>query len=1092
MKLKNFPWLSEELLEVTCVDSADVFSESDEIRFFSDNGDWFVSQNEVTCRVTLSDQTALLETLGQRRETLWLLRKISSNALLLQFASFIERTPLDMSIRITEKQAEELTQKGEIQQAEVGLAVNWFTKEFLLTTHDQQVSRLAIAHFKNASQDQFLCIGNDWQANIQQQDGQLIVLRLTRQQKKRPAMSMLEGDIMFEDAGITAQLLSPVQRNLLDAALRNNGSYLELWQLYNKKQWSKALESASHLGALRFVKHEALDEEQLGWAFTPELPEKLEEFRNRWRNLEAQSVQVEVTTEAPQWSHDEDEGKGSDGNVFQGELVFKETLVVIYPDEKRRSDRPPEQGYIAYSLAGEAAVKRRREEAKKAIDSGNRLPQLSHLLQGVSVDINPYRPMKPMSSYAKDSFQGTPTERQVQAIGVALNTADIALIIGPPGTGKTQVIAALQRRLAEEHNTPNIQHQVLVSSFQHDAVDNALNRSDVYGLPAVKVGGRNNKEHDSQPIHQWCEQRRVAIGKTLELRRAEEPHVSIVESLQNTFFELKFFSLAPSIRFDKVRYISTCLNELDDMGVYIPSSDRDDWDSYCEQLTFDGGWHKEATTTDQELLRKIRALRTTQESYADDGADRADDLLLHLKPRVIPITETDRTYLKQFSEQLIIDEKNCAILSTIKNRLLDQQLPDYRPPELRNQLNDIGLSAVSRLESALEAKLVESRQGIVGVLQRYHNALAFDPKEAERAVEDYSAIVGATCQQAASKKMSHLHSSDIEFETVVIDEAARANPLDLFVPMAMAKRRIVLVGDDRQLPHLLEPELEQEISHQESLSEMQREAYKESLFERLRKQMLELEKKGGPKRVVMLDTQFRMHPLLGDFISQQFYESEGLDCIKSGRPSEDFDHAIPGYSGKVCGWLDVPINEGKEYRRNHSPHRPIEAETIAREAKRLLDQAGDDISIGIITFYGAQRDDIQNELSRLGVVENNEIVPEYRHTKEGEERIRVGTVDAFQGKEFDIVLLSIVRANNLPIPEKIEGADEAARHESALNRKYGHLRLSNRLNVAMSRQRKLLIAVGARDMVYTAEAQQAIPALFNFLKMCGGEHGCIR
>ena len=49
------------------------------------------------------------------------------------------------------------------------------------------------------------------------------------------------------------------------------------------------------------------------------------------------------------------------------------------------------------------------------------------------------------------------------------------------------------------------------------------------------------------------------------------------------------------------------------------------------------------------------------------------------------------------------------------------------------------------------------------------------------------------------KELSDLDASEgIEFDTVVIDEAARANPLDLFVPMAMARRRIILVGDHRQ------------------------------------------------------------------------------------------------------------------------------------------------------------------------------------------------------------------------------------------------------------------------------------------------------
>ena len=50
--------------------------------------------------------------------------------------------------------------------------------------------------------------------------------------------------------------------------------------------------------------------------------------------------------------------------------------------------------------------------------------------------------------------------------------------------------------------------------------------------------------------------------------------------------------------------------------------------------------------------------------------------------------------------------------------------------------------------------------------------------------------------------------NDTVFRTVIVDEAARSNPLDILIPMALAERRIILVGDHRQLPHILEPDIE--------------------------------------------------------------------------------------------------------------------------------------------------------------------------------------------------------------------------------------------------------------------------------------------
>jgi superfamily I DNA and/or RNA helicase len=245
----------------------------------------------------------------------------------------------------------------------------------------------------------------------------------------------------------------------------------------------------------------------------------------------------------------------------------------------------------------------------------------------------------------------------------------------------------------------------------------------------------------------------------------------------------------------------------------------------------------------------------------------------------------------------------------------------------------------------------------------------------------------------------------------------------------------------------------------------------------------------------MLDTQFRMHPVLGEFVSREFYEREGLDPIKPGRSADSFMADIPWHEGKVCCWIDVPYSEGDGQERkphgNPSWMRALEARRVAEEAKRLLDGCGDAVSIGVITFYSAQRDAIFKALEALDVTSRNpetddwQINEQYRKTRDHEERFRVGTVDAFQGKEFDIVLLSVVRSNRqrLPAESDIDG------FETLASRKYGHLRLSNRMNVAMSRQRSLLIAVGDKSMAEVPGADKAVPAMHAFLDLCKGRHG---
>ena len=90
-----------------------------------------------------------------------------------------------------------------------------------------------------------------------------------------------------------------------------------------------------------------------------------------------------------------------------------------------------------------------------------------------------------------------------------------------------------------------------------------------------------------------------------------------------------------------------------------------------------------------------------------------------------------------------------------------------------------------------------------------------------------------------------------------------------------------------------------------------------------------------------------------------------------------------------------------------------------------------------------------------------------------------------------MVLLSCVRTYQ-QMKAGNDAGDQALDHEQQLNRQFGFLRLPNRMNVAMSRQRQMLICVGAASLATSPDAEVAVPALAALYKLCGGEHGCIR
>jgi len=139
------------------------------------------------------------------------------------------------------------------------------------------------------------------------------------------------------------------------------------------------------------------------------------------------------------------------------------------------------------------------------------------------------------------------------------------------------------------------------------------------------------------------------------------------------------------------------------------------------------------------------------------------------------------------------------------------------------------------------------------------------------------------------------------------------------------------------------------------------------------------------------------------------------------------------------------------------------------------------MTFGVIAFYKKQVELIWEALKDEGLAELNDgeyqLIKQLRQTeKDGEftEKLRIGTVDAFQGLEFDCVMLSVVRSNNIEITES----------EETWKSKYGFLMLENRSCVAMSRQQRLLIIFGDKEMFRNEYAQQAVPSLSNLAEIC--------
>ncbi|MEZ4408107.1 MAG: AAA domain-containing protein, partial [Polyangiales bacterium] len=632
----------------------------------------------------------------------------------------------------------------------------------------------------------------------------------------------------------------------------------------------------------------------------------------------------------------------------------------------------------------------------------------------------------------------------------------------------------IQRRIAElDGDDASVRHRILVTSAQHDAVENVVARTKVFGLPAVKVGARRGGDGaglDGAELFQadQADQIRASLeseAETERLRVARE-HVATLLALPGT----------PSQNADRLRAVREAIAGL------VPPALVDAVAARERALR-----SQRPPDDDRKLQRRAASGLPCTAAQFEDGGPRASAKALQ---RLGAILTDDERRLLEGCARWVGDAAPPWIgdLGPVRDALLDRLQPTMTPRECR--LDGETRATLVELVEAMREGLRTRRTREESVVANFLHELETDPDGVRETLQEYTAVLASTLQHSAAKPMREvrgINTGNLEFESVLVDEAARAHPLDLFVPISMGRRRIVLVGDHRQLPHMLEPEVERAILSGDLSGETER-ALKESLFQRLWDVMKAREKVDGVVRTVTLDQQFRMHPALGAFVSRWFYEAKGDPAIRSPRPAEEFSHELRQFVGgdgreRVAVWVDVPREMGTE-RGKPSPSRRCEAQRAARLALSIL-QADASLSVGVISFYRGQVDEIAMSLGELGVMESQggawRVRDEWRvgRGRDGEptERFRLGTVDGFQGKEFDVVILSITRSNRLPA---------ATDHER--RRRYGHLLLDNRLCVAMSRQRRLLVAVG--DLAFS-RAAEAPPALRGFAQLCEGPDGLI-
>ena len=901
---------------------------------------------------------------------------------------------------------------------------------------------------------------------------------------------LIKANLTFSDQKKAA---SEFNKAKLAQITESNGSYLKAWREYSGARGDRVLKTAREFGSVNYesiskeagtaklyFKH-ADGEKSISERVSESAVEEIIIFKNSEPlPLFLQDKKCDFLSYCEKKAEIKKQNKGG---KKKDELVFevldsKDNWIEIRPvGEKISVDDIPEKGFAIMSMTGEESQIQRQMEAWKNIAEGKAgIVYLGNLLEGnfdIIGNVQRQKEFKITERIRKKIFKNPPTERQMDAIKIALLTPDIALIQGPPGTGKTTVLTAILEILNEMQDKRSITAgRVLISAYQHDAVYNMIlddkgkPRITVNSLPTWKYGSRRNGGGSyNEHIEQWC---RDIEDKVLALN--PNVQVSSEEELFHAYTAEYIYAPDSENRRRLLEYI------LGSLPITTELADR------ARKLNTLSEREAGLSEENPALMRKIRALRTTEKSFADDGVKRAEDLYFALEGIKFFQTnkETESLLMKAVTEKP--SDSTFSELAELKNMLLESfsKPPRYVKPEADQTLVDLCKDIANYLEQQRGKK--DKKEQIIA---EWVQDLQAGKAAFSRAIKDCDFAYAATTQQAEGsdlrKQKKLLSGGNIVaaqlYDTVIIDEAARATPPDLLIPMCKAAKRIILVGDHRQLPQLVDDDICNEVyeknkaavqTEQSDSTQVQKadedekfdykSAYKLSLFELLFKKLKELEEKDGIKRTATLDKQFRTHPLLGEFCSKMFYDPHG-EHYDSPRPASDFSYNLPGIENKAAVWIDVASSVGREAKiATGSWTRECEADCIVSKllefAKSQADIPDDKkLSYGIISFYKGQKELIEKKLNG-------------RKTALKGIKYKVGTVDAFQGMEFDIVFLSVVRTNKIA--------------------QYGFLTSFNRMCVSMSRQKKALIVVGDSAFVTTDKARKsnAIPALAEFYDLC--------
>ena len=663
----------------------------------------------------------------------------------------------------------------------------------------------------------------------------------------------------------------------------------------------------------------------------------------------------------------------NDIDVQIGEVNFSAQIINL-EDKLIRLSLPSDQGQRIERASIISSNYRLQEQLKERIRAIKDKPR-GHLGDQL-LRLEQPDPRNPAAkeNLTRSAWHQHLNQQQLAALDCALKNS-VTYIWGPPGTGKTKVIASI----IDSFNKNNL--SVLLLSNTNIATDEALYKtadhfkqtgnSSLLEGKIIRIGTIRHKQLEDE-FGQYVVAANIVARKTADLQsqinnyeEQIEKHTQNKQIIEKQLEKFKIYS-------QSLATIQTKQNEASSKRRHHQDTVRGLEQNY---LAIKGNNQRWEAYQNSRRLRQALSLNSTAKFKAIAAQLQSDQRAFAQKINVL------ETEMKNIQESLEPLKHQAEIIKAALDEYDEKQLSEY----LQNSMGDIGK------------------------LNKQIDDLKSKAKYIEKKIVQEAKLVATTLTN------SYLHKAILEreYDCVIIDEISMSLPPAVWYAGNLARKRVVAVGDFMQLPPIAQYK-DNESSQAAEASFIKRKLVKRWLQQDLfqlsgLREIIENNQKELPYNLVALCQQYRMQKPIADLVNHLVYGRyrSGQFALQTD-PSKvsNKDQLLSGHNLAICDTTkQKPYVSRTANRSQYCVLHAVLASTLAQLAIQRGYQ-----KVGIVSAYRAQANLIQMILE----------------DKQLDEQVEANTVHSFQGGEKPLMIFDITTSQGKSMYDNVyqEGQTE--------------------------------------------------------------------